>query len=336
MNLINDIKKQLSSLGASIKIIFPEGEEERILKALPEIINQKICQPILLGNKEKILSILGEDFKNKIEIIEPEKSEKKESYAKIFSESEKISLEIAKKIIIHPLFFGALALKNNDVDGIIAGASYTSSDVISVSKKIIGLKEGFNIVSSFFLMIKENSLYGEKGALIFADASVNINPNEEELAEIAIMTAQTAKTLLKWTPKVALLSFSTKGSASHPLVEKVKKATEIAQKKAPDLLIDGELQGDAALREEVAMKKIKNPSPVAGKANILIFPDLNSANICYKLVNILADYQALGPILQGFKKPISDLSRGVKPEEIINITAILSYWIKNLKENSIL
>ncbi|MGB9681274.1 MAG: phosphate acetyltransferase [Minisyncoccia bacterium] len=331
MNIIENIEKELLS-SSPLKIIFPEGEEERILKAIKEIVSQKICQPILIGKKEKILSNLDEDLKDKIEIIEPEKSEKLETYAKIFSESEKISLEIAKNIILHPLFFGALSLKNNDVDGMIAGAFYTSGDVISVSKKIIGIKEGFKIVSSFFLMTKENSPYGENGSLIFADASVNINPNEEELAEIAVMTGQTAKTLFQWTPRIALLSFSTKGSASHPLVDKVKKATELAKQKNPDLLIDGELQGDAALRIEVAQKKIKTPSEVAGKANVLIFPDLNSANICYKLVNILAEYQALGPILQGFQKPISDLSRGVKPEEIVNITAIISYWAKNLNK----
>ncbi|MGE4554885.1 MAG: phosphate acyltransferase [Candidatus Paceibacterota bacterium] len=337
MNFIKNIIQELSLAPNPPKIIFPEGEEERIQKALEEILKNNICQPVLIGSKEKILNnlekILPPEFLSKVEIIELEKSEKIETYAQLFSQSEKISPEIAKKIITNPLFFSALALKNNDVEGMIAGAVYTSGDVIAVSKKIIGLKEGFNIPSSFFVMIKENSPFGENGALIFADASVNINPTEEELAEIAVLTGNTAKELFGWEPRVVLLSFSTKGSAQHPLVEKVKKATELAIKKDPSLKIDGELQADAALREEVARKKLKEPSPVAGKANVLIFPDLNSANISYKLTNILGEYQALGPILQGFQKPISDLSRGVKPEEIVNIVAILSFWIKKLKGN---
>ena len=336
MNLIKNIIKELSQSMTPSKIIFPEGEEERIQKAMVGILENNICQPVLVGSKEKILDalskILNSQLISKVEIIEPEKSEKLDIYAQVYSQSENISIEIAKKIIINPLFFSALALKNNDVDGMIAGAVYTSGDVIAVSKKIIGLQKGFKIPSSFFLMIKENSPYGENGALIFADASVNINPTEEELAEIAVLTGQTAKNLLGWEPRIALLSFSTKGSANHLLVDKIKKATELAKKLDPSLKIDGELQADAALREEVAQRKIKEPSEVAGKANILIFPDLNAANISYKLVNILAEYQALGPVLQGFKKPVSDLSRGVKIEEIINICALLSFWAQRLRQ----
>jgi phosphate acetyltransferase len=338
IQLLEKIKSELLKEKNPPKIIFPEGEEERIIEALKEILENNICSPILVGEKEKILSLLSLKLSaeeiEKITIIEPKNSEKLSLYAQIYAQLKGLSPAVAEKIILHPLFFSALALKNGDVDGMVAGAIYTSGEVIAVSKELINLAEGITLPSAFFLMTKTGSPYGENGALMFADASVNINPNEEELAQIAVVSGETAKTLFGWQPRVALLSFSTKGSAQHPLVDKVVRATQLAQQLNPEMAIDGELQGDAALQEEVAKRKIKEPSSVAGKANVLIFPDLDAANIAYKLVHVLGEYQALGPILQGFKKPLSDLSRGVKPSEIVNITAIISYWALQKKDKN--
>lgn len=333
MKIIKEIQKSLIKKNTFPKIVFPEGEEERIIKAAKKIADENIARPILLGKEEKIKILSQKEnlASEKIEIIDPEKSEKKNIFAKEYLKKEKISLETAKNIFSHPLFFATMAVNLEEADGMIAGAVFTSGEVIAVASKIVGLKENIKTPSSFFLMVNKHFSGGEKGNLIFADASVNINPTPEELADIAITTGETAISLLNWEPKIALLSFSTKGSASHPLTEKVVKALEIAQKKAPRLAIDGELQADAALIKEIARKKMKDLGKVAGQANILIFPDLNAANIAYKLTSIIADTQALGPILQGFKKPISDLSRGAKTEEIFNIAVILAHWINKIK-----
>jgi len=295
------------------KIIFPEGEDERIIAAAKILKEKKIVEPILVG-KNKIEGI---------EVIEPDTFKDKEQFAEELSKITKFPLDITQKMILHPLYFAAIYLKLNKADGMIGGCVFTSGEFITVAKQIIGLEKNISIPSSFFLMEIPNYKGGENGKLIFADASVNAEPNAEQLADIAITTGNTAKNLFHWEPRIAMLSFSTKGSASHPLVDKVITATKIAKKKAPKMAIDGELQVDAALREDVAKRKMKEIGKVAGKANVLIFPDLDAANIGYKLVNILAQAQALGPILQGFNKPLSDLSRGVKVEEIVNLVTIL-------------
>jgi len=295
------------------KIIFPEGENERIIAAAKVLKEKKIAEPILVG-KNKIEGI---------EVVEPDTFRDKEQFAEELSKITKFPIDIAQKMILHPLYFAAIYLKLNKADGMIGGCVFTSGEFITVAKQIIGLEKNISIPSSFFLMEIPNYKGGENGKLIFADASVNAEPNAEQLADIAITTGNTAKNLFHWEPRIAMLSFSTKGSASHPLVDKVITATKIAKKKAPEMAIDGELQVDAALREDVAKRKMKEIGKVAGKANVLIFPDLDAANIGYKLVNILAQAQALGPILQGFNKPLSDLSRGVKIEEIVKIAQIL-------------
>jgi phosphate acetyltransferase len=300
------------------KVIFPEGDDERIIAAAKILKEEEIAQPILISKKE----VKG------LEVINPQTSEQKEEFAQALAKITGFSLSISQNIIFHPLYFGAMALKLGKVDAMIGGCVFTSGEFIAIAKQIIGLKKGISVPSSFFLMEIPNYEGGEKGKLIFADASVNIDPSSEELADIAITTGNTAKNLFHWEPRIALLSFSTHQSASHPLVDKVIQATEIARKKAPEMAISGELQVDAALREDVAKRKMKEIGKVGGKANILIFPDLNAGNIGYKLVNILAHAQALGPILQGFNKPLSDLSRGVKIEEIVNLTTVLTKEIK--------
>lgn len=332
MNIVEEFKK-LSQEGQPARIIFPEGEDERILSAASQAFRKKIIQPILVGQKEKI-KVAAQNFGvslEGIEIIDPEESPKKSLYVQQYSQLANTPLSLAEKILFNPLFYAAVALKVGEVDGMIAGAVFTSGEVITVSRQIIGLKSGISVPSSFFLMAIPNYSGGENGDLIFADASVNVNPTPEQLADIAITTGETARILFSWQPRVALLSFSTKGSSDNYFSAKVKKAVEIARAKAPELAIDGELQADAALVMETAKKKMKEVGNTAGQANILIFPDLNAGNIAYKLVNILAKAQALGPILQGFNRPVSDLSRGVKTEEIVKIITLLAGWIKKAK-----
>jgi phosphate acetyltransferase len=241
----------------------------------------------------------------------------------------KVPPQVAERILANPLFLAALMVRMGEADAMVAGAVATSADVITAATGIIGLRKGVSVPSSFFIIEIPGFQNPEKGLLLFADSSVNIELNEEQMADVAITTAQTAKELMGWEPKVAMLSFSTKGSAIHPRADKVIEATKIANRKAPELAIDGELQGDSALVEKTAMKKmVGNIGKVAGHANVLIFPDLDSGNISYKLVQTLAKANCYGPILQGFQKPVSDLSRGAKAEDIVGTIAILSSWAK--------
>jgi len=324
LDLIKKIIYQAKSLNKIF--IFPEGEDERILKAVAIAAKNRLIKPIVLGeeaeikNKAKKLNI----NMKKIKIINPSKSDNLKKYAIIYSKKKKISLGTAELIVRKPLFYSALAVAAGDAEGMIAGAIYSSGDVIAVSKGIIGLQKNVSVPSSFFLMSIPHYQGGEKGYLIYADASVNPNPSSKELADIAVVSGQTAKKLFGWKARVAMLSFSSKGSAEHPDVCKVIQATEIAKKKAKGIAIDGELQADSALVSSVAKKKIKgNIGPVAGKANVLIFPDLDAANIAYKLTQRLANAKAYGPILQGFARPISDLSRGATVEDIYGVIALL-------------
>jgi len=325
MGIIDKLKAK--SCGLRKKIVFPEGSEERILKAVDYANKKKVILPILIGNEGEIRK-KAESLNvslNGIEIINPLESDKTEQYAKEYSRKTKTLIKTARLIVQKPLFFASLALSLGDADGMVAGAVYASGDVIAVSSNIIGLQKGIKVPSSFFLMDIPNYKGGEQGTLIYADASVNPNPSPEELADIAIVSGQTAKKLLGWKPRVAILSFSTKGSAEHPDVLKVIKAGELARKKSKGIAIDYELQADSALVLETAKRKIKGDiGKVAGRANILIFPDLDAGNISYKLTQILAGASAYGPILQGFAKPVSDLSRGAGVGDIIGVIAIIS------------
>jgi phosphate acetyltransferase len=308
------------------RIVLPEGEEERTIQASAIIKHQGLAELTLLGNVEKIKSkaqSLNVDIDG-IEIIDPETSEKTTEYANGFFELRKskgVTLEKAEKTVKDTMYFGTMMVKLGHADGMVSGALHTTGDLLRPGLQVIKTAPGISTVSSFFIMLVPNSTYGNNGMFLFSDCAVNPNPTAEQLAAIAISTADTAKSLCNMEPKVAMLSFSTKGSADHELVEKVRKATEIAKKLRPDLLIDGELQLDAAIVGKVASQKAPG-SPVAGQANVLVFPDLQAGNIGYKLVQRLANADAIGPVCQGFAKPINDLSRGCNVEDIVNVVAV--------------
>ena len=308
------------------KIVLAEGEEERNIKACEMIIKNKLADIILLGKADKIkkmASELGVSVEG-AEIVDPETSDKKEAYANTFYELRKkkgMTLEKAEKMMLDPLYFGTMMVKMDDADGMVSGAIHTTGDLLRPGLQIVKSAPGVSVVSSFFIMLVPGSKYGEDGLLLFSDCAVNPNPTAEQLASIAITTADTAQNLCGMDAKVAMLSFSTMGSASHELVDKVTTATKLAKEMRPELAIDGELQLDAAIVEKVANLKAPN-SPVAGKANVLIFPDLQAGNIGYKLVQRFAKAEAIGPITQGFAKPINDLSRGCSAEDIVNVVAV--------------
>ena len=317
------------------RIVLPEGNEERTIVATEEIYKQGYAHPILVGNKEEILNkatALKVDLKG-VEIIDPETSENLSKYIEAFYELRKnkgMTMSKAEKIVRDPLYFGTMMVKLGDADGMVSGAVHTTGDLLRPGLQIIKTAPGVSVVSSFFIMMVPDSVYGEEGMLLFSDCAVNPNPNEDQLAAIAIATAETAKNLCKVEPRVAMLSFSTMGSADHELVSKVRTATEKAKELRPDLLIDGEMQLDAAIVESVASQKAPN-SKVAGKANVLVFPDLQAGNIGYKLVQRFAKAEAIGPICQGFAKPINDLSRGCSSEDIVKVVAITAVQAQSSK-----
>lgn len=308
-------------------IVLPEGEEPRMIKAAETIINGGLASLILLGIEENINSKaqeLGVNLSNKIQIINPKASEKFEEYAESYYQLRKhkgVSLDEAYQLLENPLYFGALMVYHDDADGLVAGSINATGDVFRPALQTIKTAPGINIVSSSFIMVVPDCPYGEKGIMVFADCALNPEPNAEQLADVAIASATTGKALVGFEPRVAMLSFSTKGSGKHPLVDKVIEATKIAKEKKPELLIDGELQADAALIPSIGERKAPN-SKIAGKANVLIFPDLHSGNIAYKLIERLAKAEAIGPISQGMKKPVNDLSRGCSVEDIVNVVAI--------------
>ena len=308
-------------------IVLPEGEEPRMIKAAETIINEGLASLILLGREENIKSKareLGIDLSNKIQIINPKDSKKLKEYADSYYQLRKnkgVSSEEAFQLLENPLYFGALMVYHDDADGLVAGSINATGDVFRPALQTIKTAPGINIVSSSFIMVIPDCPYGEKGIMVFADCALNPEPNAEQLADVAIASAATGKALVGFEPRVAMLSFSTRGSGKHPLVDKVIEATKIAKEKKPELLIDGELQADAALIPSIGERKAPN-SKIAGKANVLIFPDLHSGNIAYKLIERLAKAKAIGPISQGMRKPVNDLSRGCSVEDIVNVVAI--------------
>ena len=316
-------------------IVLPEGEEERNLKASEIIHKNKIARVILVGNEARVkenaekfgVNIAG------IEVVDPEVSPKTAEYAKAFYELRKnkgVTEEKALQTVKDPVYYGTMMVKLEDAHGLVSGAVHSTGDLLRPGLQIIKTAPGIKVVSSFFVMEVPNSPYGDNGTLLFGDCAVNPNPTSEELASIAISTAENAKTLCGIDPKVAMLSFSTMGSAKHENVDKVVEATRIAKEARPDLAIDGELQLDAAIVGKVANLKAPN-STVAGNANVLIFPDLQAGNIGYKLVQRFAGAEAIGPVCQGFAKPINDLSRGCSVEDIVNVVAITAVQAQKSK-----
>jgi phosphate acetyltransferase len=313
MDLIAKFKEQARK--ANIRIVLPEGGDERIVAAAKIIAAEGWAKPLVVGATSpgggvETLSV------SDAAVLERYVA----GYCKLRPDlPEKVAARVVKKELV----FGGMALATGDADCMVAGAANTTGNVISAASLTVGLAEGIKVPSSFFLMAFPNFMNEGERVLAYADCAVNIQPTAEELADIAIATAQSARVLLGVTPKLAMLSFSTKGSAAHPDADKVIKATELVKSRRPDLAIDGELQADSAIVPRVAKKKCPQ-SAVAGQANVLVFPDLDAGNIGYKLSQYLGGARAYGPILQGFRKPCSDLSRGATAEDIVGTAAIVA------------
>ena len=321
MELITRIRNEAKK--ALKPIVLPEGLEDRVIRAARILASDKIVQPILLGDEKKIRQ-KSEELKidlSDISIFNPVSHPDLKKFANKYFGLRKhkgVSPEAAKEAILNPLFFGAMMVRENIATGAVAGSINTTGDVLKAAIQIVGLMQNIKVVSSSFLMVLKN---GE--ILTFADCAVIPDPDPEQLASIAISSAKTHQKLVGTEPSVAMLSFSTKGSAKHPLADKVVEALQIVKKIEPSLNIDGELQFDAAYIPEIGNRKAPG-SPVAGKANVFIFPDLNAANIGYKLVQRLAGAEAVGPVIQGLAKPYNDLSRGCSVDDIVNVAAICS------------
>jgi len=325
MNLIEEIIA--SAKVNKQRIVLPEGTEARTLTAADRLIVDGIAEIILLGNPTEIFSEaekLGLKHLDKAIIIDPVTDSKKQTYIDLLLQlrrSKGLTPEKAAELVEDPLYFACLMMKAGDADGEVAGALNTTGNVLRPALQIIKTMPGITCVSGAFLMFTDHKTFGEDGVLLFADCAVKPDPTASELAQIAVSSAQTARSLLKTEPRVAMLSFSTKGSASHETIDKIIEATRLAKEMEPNLLIDGELQADAAIVGNVAAKKAPD-SPVAGHANVLIFPSVESGNICYKLVERIAGIEAIGPILQGMAAPVNDLSRGCSVDDIYKLVVI--------------
>lgn len=324
MDLLEKIKKNAVRL--QNHIVLPEGSEIRTLRATEQILKEKLAKITLLGNRTEIeekalkegISISGAG------IVDPASDSNRQKYAEIMVELRKskgLTIEKAYELLNDPLYFGVMMIKAGDADGEVAGAINATGDVLRPAFQFVKTLPGVSVVSGLFFMIFKDKNIGDNGMLVFADCAVMPDPNSSQLAEIAVTTAASAKAIANIEPRVAMLSFSTKGSAQHELVDKVAQATKIAAEMNPELLIDGEMQLDAALVPEVG--QLKSPgSKVAGRANVLVFPGLESGNIGYKLVQRLAGAEAIGPVLQGMAAPINDLSRGCSVNDIVSMVAI--------------
>lgn len=325
MGLMESIRNKAKQ--ARRTIVLPEGTEERTLKAADFLLKEQIARIILLGDTDKIMGLASEwglqNIKN-AQIINPQMNPRKKEFAELLVDLRKekgLSMLEAEVLVENPLYLATLLIKKGEADGEVAGADNATADVLRPAFQIVKTLPGISVVSGAFIMIFKEHKHVPGGILVFADCAVHPDPTDVELAQIAVSTAQTARNIAGIEPRIAMLSFSTKGSASHAMCDKVISATQLAREMDPSLQIDGEMQSDTAIVESVAMHKAPG-SHVAGKANVLVFPDLQSGNIAYKLVQRLAGAEAIGPVLQGLAAPINDLSRGCSVSDIVNLVAI--------------
>lgn len=334
MNLIHTIRERAK--GSHVRIVLPEGTEERTMRAADIVLEENLAEIILLGNVAEMQANAAHwDLKHihKALCIDPLNHERKEYFASMLFEMRKakgLTPEQAVKLVEDPLYLAVLLIKNGDADGEVAGANNSTGDVLRPAFQIVKTQPGFSAVSGAFIMIVPDRQFGDEGVLVFADCAVNPDPTVKELAEIAVASAETARNIAGIEPRVAMLSFSTKGSAKHEKADKVIEATAMAKQMNPALLIEGELQADAAIIESIGKKKAPG-SKIAGRANVLVFPSLESGNIAYKLVQRIANAEAIGPVLQGMAAPINDLSRGCSVEDIVNLVAITVNQAKGMK-----
>ena len=324
MSFIEEIKQRAKK---EIKtIVLPEAEDIRILKATEQVLKEQYANIVLVGKQEEIekkakennLSIQG------AKIVDPTNSENYEEYVNLLYELRKhkgMTIEKAKELVKDPVYYGMLMVKDEEADGLVSGAAHSTSDTLRPALQILKTAPDTKLVSAFFVMVVPNCEYGEKGTFVFADSGLNENPDAENLSEIAISSSKSFKQLVEKEPKVAMLSYSTYGSAKSELTEKVIEATKLVKEKEPTMLVDGELQFDSAIVPEIAAFKAPN-SPLKGEANVLVFPNLDTGNIGYKLVQRLAKAEAYGPLCQGIAKPVNDLSRGCSSEDVAGVIAI--------------
>ena len=335
MDLINRIREQARQ--DCQRIVLPEGFEERTIMAADAIIREKLCYVYLIADPEDLEKKANKyGLKNieKATVINPKDHHKKKAYTSLLYELRKekgMTMEEAAKLVEDPLYLGTLMIKAGDADGEVAGAANATVDVLRPAFQIVKTMPGISIVSGAFIMIVDDHSFGEDGVLVFADGAVHPDPDEKQLAEIAVATASTTRSILGFEPRISMISFSTAGSASHPMVDKVVNATKLAKEMDPSLVIGGEMQADAALIPAIAANKAPD-NPIQGNANVLIFPDLNVGNTAYKLVQRLAKAEAIGPVLQGMAAPINDLSRGCSVSDIVNLVAITANQAAGMKK----
>ncbi len=324
MNFIENVKERVKN---NVKtIVLPEAEDLRVLEATSKILKEKFAKVILIGNKDNILKKAKDNNLDieEVKIIDPAKSEKFDEYVNLLVELRKnkgMTVEEAKKLVLDPVYYGMLMVKSGEADGLVSGAAHSTADTLRPALQILKTAEGTKLVSAFFLMVVPNCKYGEEGTFVFADCGLNPNPGVDELEAIAVSSAKSFEQLVQKDAKIAMLSYSTYGSAKSELTEKMVNATKQIKTNHPDLQVDGELQLDAAIVPEIAASKAPE-SKVAGHANVLVFPDLNAGNIGYKLTQRLGNAEAYGPLCQGIAKPVNDLSRGCSSNDIVGVVAI--------------